>query len=74
MPQKRNGHEVRFLGVIDHGMFDVDTGRHLDSCPFNEVAHADLKSPLRRYIFATCDDVFRIDWIDFVLVRGDGRE
>ena len=74
MPQKRNGYEVRFLGVIDHEVFGVDNGTHVDFSSFHEVIHAGLKSPLRRYIFATYDDVFRIDCNGFVFVRGDGPD
>ncbi len=72
--EKWNGYEVHFLGVIDYEVFDVDSGKHTDWSSFHEVIVACLTKPLRRYVFATYDDVFRIDCNGFAFVRGDGRD
>lgn len=72
--KKWNSYEVRFLGVTDHEMFDVDSGEHTDCSSFYEVIRTGLKKPLRRYVFATYDDVFRIDCNGFASVLGDGRD
>ena len=73
-PQKWNDYELCFLGVAEHGVFDVDCGRKMDFSSFHEVIHAGLKKPLRQYVFATYDDVFRIDCNGFAFVLGDGRD
>lgn len=70
------GYEVRFKGVVAHTVHDVDDPRGPKHgwSSFCEDIHSGLKRPLRRYFFATYDDVFVVDCTGFVFIPGSMRD
>jgi hypothetical protein len=69
-------YRIRFTGVAIYRTYDVDDVKRPNSgcSSFCEDVRAGLQQGLRRYIFATYDDVFVIDCVGFAMASGAMRD